>query len=246
MIFNQAEFNIRFEWGEMGVASLAPISDAIIIVDVLSFSTAVSIAVSNGAEVYPYRRRDGSEIEYARSIDAHLAGSRGKAQYSLSPDSLKTLPAGARLVLPSPNGATLSLATGGTATFAGCLRNAKAVAHAAMQHGSRVSVVACGERWKEDGSLRPAYEDLLGAGSIIRHMAGSLSPEARAAVSTFQAAEYDLLGLLRQCSSGKELIAMGFEDDIALAAELDVDMSVPFLENCAYRKVAAANGVHDE
>lgn len=32
MYFNQAEFEVRCEWGEHGVVELAPISDAIVIV----------------------------------------------------------------------------------------------------------------------------------------------------------------------------------------------------------------------
>jgi 2-phosphosulfolactate phosphatase len=236
MTFDQAEFDIRCEWGERGVSSLAPTSDAIIIVDVLSFSTAVVIATARGASVFPCRSQDDSRIEFARSVDAELAGPRGRAKYSLSPASLTSLPVGARLVLPSPNGSTLSLSAGGTPTFAGCLRNARAVAEAAFTCGPRVSVIACGERWKEDGSLRPAFEDLVGAGAIVSHLSGSRSPEAQAAVAAFRAAEVDLLSSLRQCSSGKELIAMGFEDDIPPAAELDVDECVPILEDGAYRR----------
>ena len=37
----------------------------------------------------------------------------------------------------------------------------------------------CGERWMADSSLRPAFEDLVGAGAIIRHLWGTTSPEAR-------------------------------------------------------------------
>ena len=38
MTFDQSAFDIRCEWGTNGVRKLAPISDAIIIVDILSFS----------------------------------------------------------------------------------------------------------------------------------------------------------------------------------------------------------------
>ena len=51
--FNQHEFDIRLEWGLKGVEILAPISDVIIIVDVLSFSTCVDVATGMGATVYP-------------------------------------------------------------------------------------------------------------------------------------------------------------------------------------------------
>ena len=241
MIFAQADSNIRCEWGENGVASLAPISDAIIIVDVMSFSTAVVTATARGASVYPYRSKDDSRIEFAKSVNADLAGPRGKGEYSLSPVSLMSLPTGSRLVLPSPNGSTLTLSTGSTPTFAGCLRNARAVAQAASQYGTQVSVIACGERWKEDGSLRPAFEDLIGAGAIIRHLSGSRSPEARAAVAAFRDAAPTLLDTLKQCSSGRELISMGFEEDISHISEVDVDDCAPILRDGAYERAEPMN-----
>ena len=55
MTFTQSEFDIRLEWGEQGVNLLAPVSDLVIIVDVLSFTTSVEIATSRGAIVYPYQ-----------------------------------------------------------------------------------------------------------------------------------------------------------------------------------------------
>lgn len=237
-IFDQSEFDIRCEWGPCAVAELSPISDAVIVIDVLSFTTCVEVATSRGATVFPYRLKDGSAQTFAARMDAELAGPRGSARYSLSPVSLMQLPGGSRIVLPSPNGSTLSLGTGTTPTFAGCLRNAAAVARAAMGIGPRLAVIPAGERWKGDDSLRPALEDLLGAGAIISHLKGTLSPEARAAAETFQAARGELIQRLFTCSSGKELIQKGFEEDVLLAAELDANNCVPLLADGVYAAVS--------
>ena len=100
---DQSRFDIRFEWGERGAQILAPMCDAIIIVDVMSFSSAVTVAVGRDAVVYPYRHRDASSASFAESRNAILAGSRGAAAYSLSPVSLASLDPGSHIVLPSPN-----------------------------------------------------------------------------------------------------------------------------------------------
>ena len=226
MIFDQAEFDIRCEWGLNGIQQLAGISDAIVIVDVLSFATCVSIAVTRGAIVFPFRWKDDSVLDFARTLDAVSAGARGKSRYSLSPGSLREIPRGTRLVLPSPNGSALTLSTGKTPTFAGCLRNSKAVARAAALCGPKIGVIPAGERWDDSDSLRPALEDLVGAGAVIRHLEERLSPEARLAVNAFAGFKDDLLAGLSRCSSGKELIAKGFQEDVLLASELDVDPSL--------------------
>jgi hypothetical protein len=86
MTFDQQEFDIRCEWGAHGVAVLAPISDVVIIIDVLSFSTSVDVAVTQGAMVFPYRWRDDTARAYAVSVGATLAGpGRHPTRYSLSP-----------------------------------------------------------------------------------------------------------------------------------------------------------------
>ena len=88
----------------------------------------------------------------------------------------------------------------------------------------------------QDGTLRPAYEDLIGAGAIICHLRGTLSPEARLAASAFLGLQNDLLTNLMDCSSGKELREIGYEEDIRLCAELDADDIAPVLMDGAYRK----------
>ncbi|MBW4560749.1 MAG: 2-phosphosulfolactate phosphatase [Mojavia pulchra JT2-VF2] len=238
MIYDQLEFDLRCEWGAQGVAQLAPISDVIVIVDILSFSTCVEIATNNGAIIFPYAKRDESVINYAKSAQAELASHRQSSttEYSLSPKSLTKIPAGTKLVLPSPNGSFLTLQTGTTPTLAGCLRNCEAVAGFAQKYGNKIAVIPAGERWKNDGGLRPAFEDLVGAGAIISYLHGNLSPEAAMAVEAFQAFRQDLLSYLKKCSSGKELVAGGFEPDVELAAAYNISNCVPLFTNNAYVK----------
>ena len=138
------------------------------------------------------------------------------------------------MVLPSPNGSTLSLLTGDTPTFAGCLRNASAVAHAARAEGLPVGILAAGERWAQDDSLRPALEDLMGAGAIIDALGGTLSPEAQMARAVFRDAQGELLPRLRACVGGRELGDMGFSHDLPWIVDHDASAVVPRLIDGAY------------
>ena len=240
-MFDQQPFDIRCEWNSAGLRHLAESSDAIVIVDVFSFSTCVDIAVCRGAVVYPYRWRDATAAAYAQSLGAVLADRRRRSStsgYSLSPASLRHIPAGTRLVLPSPNGALLSTMAGQLPTFAGCLRNARAIAAALPRFGQRISIIPAGERW-EDGSLRPAFEDLLGAGAIVRYLTGTRSPETAMAEATFLHFEHDVHTCLQQCGSGKELISRGFAEDVSLAAALDESDCAPVLTEGAYVRYTA-------
>ena len=235
MYFDQKEYEIRFEWGLSGVNTLAPISDIVVIVDVLSFTTCVDIVVDRNGFVLPYRGELENLADFAASKNAIYANPSRKqtTSFSLAPSSLLTIPQGTRLVLPSPNGSTLSLATGQTVTLAGCLRNAQAVAAKASQLGQRISVIAAGERW-QGGLLRPALEDLLGAGAIMAHLTGRRSPEAETAVAAFKHAQPTLLATLSHCGSGKELIGRGFAADVVIAAQLNVSHAAPVLVDGAY------------
>jgi len=260
VIAGQRPFAVRFGWGGEDLAALAPVSDLVVIVDVLRFTTAVSVAVSRGAVVLPYRWRDATAAQFAAERHAVLAGRRDDplAPWSLSPTDLARIPAGTRLVLPSPNGATLSAAasTYGAAPVAGCLRNAAAVG-ALLAHivaaGRSAAVIAAGERWPDPsgtahaGPLRPAVEDLLGAGAVIARTAKAgaltrtqLSPEARAARAAFDAAAPVLHDELRSSVSGRELRELGWDDDIEAAAQLDVDAAVPLLRDDAFTALAGA------
>ncbi len=222
--------DVDFAWGERGLDARVESSDAVVIVDVLSFCTCVDIAVSRGARVLPYRYRDASAVEYARLQHAMLAGSRDdtNSRFSLSPESMLGLARDERIVLPSPNGSALSVSTGARPTFAASLRNARAVARAVAQTGSRVLVIAAGERWT-DGTLRPAVEDYLGAGAVIAELGGRRSPDAAVAAAAFLGVVSALPAVLAASPSGRELIHRGFAGDVELATQLDVSTVAPLL-----------------
>ena len=138
-------------------------------------------------------------------------------------------------MLPSPNGASVVLraATTSTAILTGCLRNATAVAGLAKQLGKTFTVCPAGERWP-DGSLRPAIEDWLAAGAILRNLPGSKSPEADAAIVAFERARQTLAENIAQSGSGRELIERGFKQDVDLAAALDVSRQAPRFDGSAF------------
>lgn len=232
--FDQRHAACRCEWGAVGFDALAP-ADVTIVVDVLSFSTCVDVAVSRGVAVLPHPWKDASAQRFAQEHRAELAGARGESAYSLSPGSFLHAPPGLRCVLPSPNGAALTLRAAQTSTIvlAGCLRNAAAIAMAARRMGTTFNVCPAGERWP-DRSLRPAIEDWLAAGAILRDLPGERSAEAAAAVAMFERCQDVVAALMAQSASGGELIERGFSSDVELASAVDVSIHVPRFNGLAF------------
>jgi 2-phosphosulfolactate phosphatase len=101
-------------------------------------------------------------------------------------------------------------------------------------------VIAAGERWP-DGNLRPALEDLLGAGAVIaamnKHGQGILSPEADAARACF-AGTADLISAITDSASGRELAGSGFADDVTISVEINSCSVVPVLTDLAFTAVS--------
>lgn len=138
---------VQLEWGPVGAATLAESCDVLVVVDVLSFTTCVSIACARRGTVWPHRWRDDSAAVRAGELGAVVAEPRG-SPLSLSPVSLLALPTGTRLLLPSPNGSTIAAAAAGSGrtVVAACLRNAGAVARWLVATGGTVGLVSAGER----------------------------------------------------------------------------------------------------
>jgi len=235
----QQGFDIRLDWGMPGLRNVAALCPAVVLVDVLSFSTCVDIACARGAAVLPYPHKDASAAAFAEQHRALLAGAREQGGLSLSPGSMQTLAPGRRVVLPSPNGSTLARACHAPTVIAGCLRNAAAVAASLARHGDGpVAIIAAGEQWP-DGSMRMALEDWLGAGAVVHALPGSKSPEALAAEAAYLDARNHRRDKLTASASGRELVERGFAEDLRLAAQAEVSSCVPRLSGGAFQWDAA-------
>ncbi|SRR5258708_5094666 len=240
-MFTQHPYRCRLDWGRRGTRQAAERGDILVIIDTLSFSTAVATAVHHGGIIYPCSMEDDPRI-LVQSIGGEVAVRRQdvpeKGRFSLSPATLQHIEPGTRVVLASPNGATCSrYAQQVPFLFVGTLVNARAVATAVSSllegHDLSVTVIACGERWNipsEDGELRMALEDYLGAGAILSYLPYEKSPEARVCEGAFVQASNQLEALLWECGSGRELRTMGFGGDVAHASQLNRYQIVPVMQ----------------
>ncbi|MHB8340404.1 MAG: 2-phosphosulfolactate phosphatase [Mycobacteriales bacterium] len=167
----QSGFTVRVDWGLEGAEAILAGADAAVVVDVLSFTTTVSVALEAGIIVWPFPWGEEAAVTFAAERSAVLAAS---------------------------------------------LRNAVAVARwlTDSYHGDgRVAVVAAGERWPT-GGLRPAAEDLWGAGAVVAALQDfgwtGLSAEARVAADAYRGAAGVVSDLLLAGASGQELFDTGY------------------------------------
>lgn len=244
--YSQEPFRCRLDWGFHGTKRAAERGDVIVLVDTLSFSTAVTHAVSQGAVIWPCG--EGEEVSaLARGVGAEIAVSRAQVpqdgRYSLSPSTFDRVPDGTRIVLPSLNGGhCCRLAADSPHVFLGSLINAAAIAGAVSklleESELAVTVIACGEREHSDtppGDLRMAVEDYLGAGAILSALPLSLSPEARVCINAFLGTRESLSQILYESVSARELRALGFGSDVEFASRLDSHTCVPVLHDGLFR-----------
>ena len=241
MLYAQHPYRCRLDWGRRGTRLAAERGDILVIVDTLSFSTATVTALHYGGIIYPCSYHEEDPTLFARRIGAEVAVRRqdvpAKGRFSLSPATFEQIEPGSRVVLASPNGATCSrYARQVPSLFVGTLVNARATAFAVSSLLERqdvdVTIIACGERWQtpaEDGELRVAIEDYLGAGAILSYLAQEKSPEACVCEGAFIQVQKRLETLLWDCGSGRELRAKGFEGDVISAARLNVYDTVPLM-----------------
>lgn len=220
--FDQARYQVRFEWGVGGLDRLAP-ADVVVVVDVLRFSSTVADRVAAGERV---------------PLDAILGE-----------NAVPECDAAGGVYRRSLNGAAVAAhaAAGGATVLLGCLRNASAVAAAVLAEQNRraartsIAVIAAGELTSRDpgAPLRFAVEDLLGAGAVIDAL-GALgidhtSPESAAAGEAFRGLRGALRHLLTASGSGQELLERGRRTEVESAATLDAVTAVPVFRDGEFR-----------
>ena len=249
--WRQAGYDVRFDCGASGAARHSCAGGAVALVDVLCFTTAVSVAIQRGTSaVYPAPSAGSRAARLAVAAGAALAVERRAVTkdrpWSCSPAALRLAPPAPRLVLPSVNGSVIAAAVRGTAVAAS-LRNAGAVgswlARRVIEATSPVTVIAAGAR-RPNGTLRPALEDLLGAGAVIAALVARkaglrLSREASAALALYSSM-VSVPDAVRACASSVELAERGYAEDVEVAVQVDADDAVPVLVDGAFRPATPA------
>ena len=212
-IFGQHDHAVRFDWGLPGALAVA--ADVCVVVDVLSFSTSVTIAVERGMQVFPFAWKDERAASYAARLGAVLAvGRRRRRRWRrlVPPCWPGACATPAPSVVTSPN----TWMTGGRSRWSPQGRG-----------GTRTTRCA------------RALEDHWGAGAVLSTLVRlgygtDLSTEARAAVALWDTVGDQPVSALHACVGGRELAAKGFSADVDVAAALDRTTAVPVLLDGAF------------
>ncbi|HEY6222138.1 MAG TPA: 2-phosphosulfolactate phosphatase [Candidatus Eisenbacteria bacterium] len=210
----------------------------IVIIDVLRSCTSIAVALSNGAsKVIPVE----SVEEAARlastlgSKSRLLCGERDGRKVSgfdlgNSPlEYARERVEGATLIFASTNASPLMAGLlEGREQLLLAYVNVGAVADAVRRRGEDVAIVCAGK------NKRFALEDAACAGALIRRLTSAGGPVAVNDAAEM-AREYDRShglapeAILRTSEHGRDLIEMGFEDDLPVCAKIDSVPVVPYL-----------------
>jgi 2-phosphosulfolactate phosphatase len=225
-VHSQPGTGVRFDWGLAGAAEFARTCAALVVVEVLSFTTEVDVAVAAGSRVHPFPWPDQAR-EYADRIGGAVAPARAGV---------------ADLVLPAPHGAAIvaAAASTGRPVLAACLRNARAVGAWLVAEGfgsvaRPVGVIAAGKRWP-DGTLRPCAADLLGAAAVVDALSKGdslLSVEAAVTLAAYGAIP-DVTAAVQGTVTARALESQGKAEAVRQAAELQASRATPLYRAGAF------------
>jgi len=218
-----------------------------IVVDVLRASSTIVTMLERGAEEVLL----APTVEEARRLHQELpryllCGEEGGLpppgfDYGNSPSEFSAIDLkGQRVILCTSNGTRAILAAAGAPlVLVGCLLNATAVASAALgeatARGLDIAVVCAGE----EGGSAFAAEDALGAGAIVDATvdpsrrwpaALQLTDETGAALERYRAQRGREEAALQETAHGRDLLALGFGQDLTFCAQRDRSAAVPRLQ----------------
>jgi 2-phosphosulfolactate phosphatase len=225
------------EWGEQGARTFEGSVGALIIVDVLSFSTCVDIAVARRALVYPFAYGDPGG---STGRTGYRRRGRGATRQQRAP--LQPVP---RLAARHRAGEQARAAecewlghfhgvkvdTGSHGLFAKRPRRCRKVCRDCTGYPG------CGRPGREALARRqPAAGDRGpdGCGRDPRCAGPALLSEAEVALHAFRNARPRLAELVRGSVSGQELVTRGYPEDVETAIQLNVSDAAPLLVDGAY------------
>ena len=214
---------------------------AVAVIDILRATTVHAALLSGGAEaIYPV-----AEWPQAHALRDQIPGARligeidslpgPQAEYGNSPTEFAALDlAGWACVHVTGNGTrALSAASGAPFALSACLRNLSACAAALAQESTEqrrpIAIVCSGDH----GGRTASFEDAVAAGAYVQALSGhgAFRPGngALIALQLWRAHAHDPLAALQESPHGRDLLELGFADDLAYAADLDAETAVPLL-----------------
>ena len=196
------------------------------VIDVLRATSSISTAFSSGCrKLIPARSKEEALAKKAENPGALLTGEQGgmkipgfdlgNSPFEYSPETV----GGKTIIMTTSNGTRTVLGAakaGASPVFLCSFLNVPAVAKACVDARTDVAVVCSGEH----GMF--SLEDFACAGALASAVASqgsySLDPGARAALSLYEAYNRDALQALKDSPHGRELIDMGFGEEIGRAS----------------------------
>lgn len=208
-----------------------------VVIDVLRATTSIVVAFQHGCRsILPVASAAEARSARAASPGAVLAGEEGGLRvpgFDLgnSPrEFTRQVVAGRDVILTTSNGTkTLRAIAGGRTVAIGAFRNRSTVAGWLVGRGADSLIVCSGY----EGGF--SLEDAVCAGAIVDRAAQLatglvLGDGARASQVLWERCGSDLVRLFRETDWGRRILALGFEADLAVCAELDATDVVPLME----------------
>jgi 2-phosphosulfolactate phosphatase len=235
--------DVAVELGEPGARTAGRRGDVVVLIDALRASTTITCALFAGARrVLPVLHVDEAEALAARH--GYLcAGERGGAtvpgfDFGNSPTEMlanQDRLRGQTLVLTTSNGTRCvqaALQAGATAVLSGALPNAGAVVQTAWKLAGRTAPRGVRERGNDITLLaagiedEPTVEDSFAARWLLQALIGRFGDAVGHAPFEPVVAS-DSIELFRTSEAGVRLTGLGYADDVAYCAQIDVLRAVP-------------------